>query len=84
MYFGKHLTRIHCHIVTLSSSLVSLSLCFHSSALDLSLTHAHTQRKSNLTQSLKTAIISYQGFYDSGQIEYVFCDWFRLKRKACT
>lgn len=55
MYFGKHLTRILCHIVTLS---FSLSLYFHSLALTCSLMHAHAHRLSNLTLSLKTAIIA--------------------------
>lgn len=67
-------TLSHCHIIVFSlfpSPLFALA-CSPS----LPLVHTHTHRQSNLTPSLKTAIIASHGgaCYDWGQIEYVCWD----------
>lgn len=83
MYFGKDLTRIHCHIVTLSFSLFSL-FYLHSLALSLPLMHTNAHRQSNLMLNIKTVVIASRGgaCYDCGQIEYVCWDQHCHKIKA--
>lgn len=81
VYFGKHLTRIHCHIVTLSFFPSIRSLFVFTLLLSLLLMHTHARRHSNLTLSLKTAIIASQGYYYWVHIEYARLVWYCHKMK---